>query len=64
MKKQCSTIMPGTYPHTIDANASATSLTTMCDRDNVEWDEEQEKYALAQVERHASSPVPEEMRGK
>jgi hypothetical protein len=33
-------------------------------RDNVEWDEEQEKHALSQIERQSSSPVPEELRGK
>lgn len=32
-------------------------------RDNVEWDEEQEKHALSQIERQTSSPVPEELRG-
>ncbi|KAI9281381.1 S-adenosyl-L-methionine-dependent methyltransferase [Umbelopsis sp. AD052] len=30
--------------------------------DNVEWDEEQEKHALSQIERQSSSPVPEELR--
>lgn len=57
--------MPGNYCNG-QVNELIPSIQLICvlGRDNVEWDEEQEKYALSQVERHASSPVPEELRGK